>query len=57
MTQADLKELITFSKVMKLEKESLQEVLLQKEVAELKPNYMDEYIEFQLNLHLDLQEW
>ena len=57
MTQADLKELITFSKVMKLEKESLSEVLLQKEVAELKPNYMDEYIEFQLNLHLDLQEW
>ena len=35
MTQADLKELITFSKVMKLEKESLREVLLQKEVAEL----------------------
>ena len=57
MTQADLKELITFSKVMKLEKESLSEVLLQKEVVELKPNYMDEYIEFQLNLHLDLQEW
>ena len=57
MTQADLKELITFAKVMKLEKESLSEVLLQKEVAELKPNYMDEYIEFQLNLHLDLQEW
>lgn len=57
MTQADLKELIIFSKVMKLEKESLSEVLLQKEVAELKPNYMDEYIEFQLELHVALQEW
>ena len=57
MTREQLTELITFSKVMKLEKESLSEVLLQKEVAELKPNYMDEYIEFQLNLHLDLQEW
>ena len=57
MTREQLTELITFAKVMKLEKESLQEVLLQKEVAELKPNYMDEYIEFQLNLHLDLQEW
>ena len=57
MTREQLSELITFAKVMKLEKESLSEVLLQKEVAELKPNYMDEYIEFQLNLHLDLQEW
>lgn len=57
MTREQLTELITFAKVMKLEKESLSEVLLQKEVAELKPNYMDEYIEFQLNLHLDLQEW
>ena len=53
MTQADLKELITFSKVMKLEKESLSEVLLQKEVTELKPNYMDDYIEHQL----ELREW
>ena len=53
MTRADLKELITFSKVMKLEKESLSEVLLQKEVAELKPNYMDDYIEHQL----ELREW
>lgn len=53
MTQADLKELIDFAKVMKLEKESLSEVLLQKEVAELKPNYMDDYIEHQLAL----QEW
>ena len=53
MTREQLSELITFSRVMKLEKESLSEVLLQKEVAELKPNYMDEYIEFQLNL----QEW
>ena len=34
MTQADLKELITFSKVMKLEKESLQEVLYQKDFAD-----------------------
>ena len=57
MTREQLTELIDFAKVMKLEKESLSEVLLQKEVAELKPNYMDEYIEFQLNLHLDLQEW
>ena len=57
MTREQLSELITFSRVMKLEKESLSEVLLQKEVVELKPNYMDEYIEFQLNLHLDLQEW
>ena len=57
MTRKELTELITFAKMMKLEKESLSEVLLQKEVAELKPNYMDEYIEFQLNLHLDLQEW
>ena len=35
MTREQLKELITFAKVMKLEKESLREVLLQKEVAEL----------------------
>ena len=34
MTQADLKELITFAKVMKLEKESLQEVLYQKDFAD-----------------------
>ena len=42
MTRQQLTELITFSKVMKLEKESLREVLLQKEVAELDgyhPNY------------------
>lgn len=53
MTRQQLTELITFSRVMKLEKESLSEVLLQKEVAELKPNYMDDYIEHQL----ELQEW
>ena len=35
MTRKQLTELITFAKVMKLEKETLQEVLLQKEVAEL----------------------
>jgi regulator of replication initiation timing len=35
MTREQLKELITFSRVMKLENESLREVLLQKEVAEL----------------------
>lgn len=34
MTQADLKELITFAKVMKLEKETLQEVLDQKDFAD-----------------------
>ena len=45
MTREQLKELITFAKVMKLEKESLSEVLLQK--------YMDDYIESQL----ELQEW
>ena len=53
MTRQQLTELITFAKVMKLEKESLSEVLLQKEVAELKPNYMDDYIEHQL----ELREW
>ena len=53
MTRADLTELINFSKIFNLEKESLQEVLLQKEVAELKPNYMDDYIEHQL----ELREW
>ena len=53
MTREQLTELIDFAKELKLEKESLSEVLLQKEVAELKPNYMDEYIEFQL----ELQEW
>ena len=53
MTRQQLAELIIFSKVMKLEKESLSEVLLQKEVAELKPNYMDDYIEHQL----ELREW
>ena len=53
MTRQQLTELITFSRVMKLEKESLSEVLLQKEVAELKPNYMDDYIEHQL----ELREW
>ena len=35
MKREQLKELITFAKMMKLEKESLSEVLLQKEVAEL----------------------
>ena len=35
MTREQLKELITFAKVMKLERESLSEVLLQKEVVEL----------------------
>ena len=53
MTRQQLTELITFSRVMKLEKESLREVLLQKEVTELKPNYMDDYIEHQL----ELREW
>ena len=53
MIRQQLTELITFSRVMKLEKESLQEVLLQKEVTELKPNYMDDYIEHQL----ELREW
>ena len=53
MSREQLTELIAFAKVMKLEKESLNEVLLQKEVAELKPNHLDEYIEFQL----ELREW
>ena len=53
MTRKELTELIIFAKMMKLEKESLSEVLLQKEVAELKPNYMDDYIEHQL----ELREW
>ena len=34
MTRQQLTELITFSKVMKLEKESLQEVLYQKDFAD-----------------------
>ena len=34
MTREQLKELITFSKVMQLEKESLQEVLDQKDFAD-----------------------
>ena len=34
MTQADLKELIDFAKELKLEKESLQEVLYQKDFAD-----------------------
>ena len=53
MKREELTELINFSKIFNLEKESLQEVLLQKEVTELKPNYMDDYIEHQL----ELREW
>ena len=53
MTREQLSELLAFAKEAKLEKESLREVLLQKEVAELKPNYMDDYIEHQL----ELREW
>ena len=34
MTRKELTELITFAKVMKLEKESLQEVLYQKDFAD-----------------------
>ena len=34
MTQADLKELIDFAKESRLEKESLQEVLYQKDFAD-----------------------
>ena len=34
MTREQLTELITFSRVMKLEKESLQEVLYQKDFAD-----------------------
>lgn len=53
MKREELTELINFSRIFNLEKESLQEVLLQKEVTELKPNYMDDYIEHQL----ELREW